>query len=784
MMSEKLETIMNEAVKKANFLKHEYLTLENVLLALLKDKESIVVLEKCEINIIELRKELEDFLKQNDHFSILSDDQVEELGKTQFIDEDVRKLANENGIYYQPEISLSLQRVIQRAAIHVQSAGKRHISGINLLVAIFQEKESFATYVLQKRGVERFDIIKIISHGLDEEDLSEDDELLSEDEFEGEEDESASKKDKKQSVLEKYAKNLNIAAINGEIDPLIGRENEISRILQILLRRKKNNPLLIGEAGVGKTALVEGLALKIVNNKVPSSLANTEILTLDLSAMIAGTKFRGEFEDRLKKVIKEVEKRNSTDHHIVLFLDEVHTIIGAGSTSGSSMDASNLLKPALASGKLKIIGSTTYEEFRKSIEKDQAFNRRFQKIDVEEPSIDETFKIVKGLKDQFEKHHQVKFSNKVLRNAVNLSSRFITDRRNPDKSIDLIDETGAYLQLFYPNRKIVTNKDVEKTISKIANIPEINIESSDVDKFKNLSSKLKFTIFGQDEAIESVSDAVILSKSGLRDPEKPIASFMFAGPTGVGKTELAKQLAFNLGVELIRFDMSEYMEKHAISKLIGAPPGYIGHDEGGGLTDTIKKNPACIILFDEIEKAHPDIFNVLLQVMDYGKLKDSQGRESDFRNAILVFTTNAGAIEQDKGNIGFQGSDEVVNNSKMDDAIKRIFSPEFRNRLNKIISFNSLTKVLVLKVVDKFLIKLEEKLNEKQISLIYDEQVKEFIAENSYNQKLGARPIDRYIEQHITKHLSSEILFGKLQNGGEVSLKIAPINKKLEISFN
>ncbi|MEC7275356.1 MAG: AAA family ATPase, partial [Bdellovibrionota bacterium] len=593
MMSKKLEVIINGAIKKANELKHEYLTLEAMLLSMLDDDQVVEVIKNCEGNPQEIRQELEDFLDTKENFSILTEAEVEELSQKQFVDEELRRLAKESGIVYQPEISLSLQRVIQRAAIHVQSSGKRHIRGINLLVAMFQEKESFALYTLQKRGIERFDVVKYVSHGIDKPETSEEELTTQIDPETGEEyAEIASEgkgKSPKYKFLEQFALNLNELAAKQKIDPVIGREEEIRRIIQVLCRRRKNNPLLVGEAGVGKTAIAEGLAYCIDQGEVPEVLEDTTVYSLDMASLLAGAKFRGDFEQRLKGVVKDLTALGEIGKQPILFIDEIHTVMGAGATAGGSMDASNLLKPSLTSGRIRVLGSTTHEEYRKFIEKDSAFSRRFQKIDVEEPSLEDTFKILQGLRPKFEEHHGVTYSNSVLKAAVDLSSRYITDRKNPDKAIDVIDEAGAYTQLLANKRSKITKKDVESIVAKLAKIPKLNVAGDEKTKLKDLKNNLMMTIYGQDDAVKKVSDAILLSRSGLGSEDKPMASFLFSGPTGVGKTELARQLAFNLDSHLERIDMSEYMEKHAVSKLLGAPPGYVGYDQGGLLTDAIKK---------------------------------------------------------------------------------------------------------------------------------------------------------------------------------------------------
>ncbi len=778
MMSKKLEVVINEAIRRANDLKHEYLTLENVLLAMLNDEQVKDILIECGAQVSEVETELDEFIKDHSNFSILTDDQIIELSKKQFVNDELRELAKENGILYQPEISLALQRVIQRAAIHVQSSGKRQIKGINLLVALFQEKESFALYTLEKQGIERFDIVRAISHGP----VSSATEIGPTQPNEETEDEAVEVK-KNGSFLDKFAVNLNDQAKENLIDPLVGRRSEVERIIQTLCRRRKNNPLIVGEAGVGKTAIVEGLAKLIVEDDVPEVLKDTTIYALDMASLVAGAKFRGDFEQRIKGIIKDLEGLYKDGDRAILFIDEMHTVMGAGATSGGSMDASNLLKPALSKGIVRCIGSTTYAEHRKFIEKDPAFNRRFGKIDIDEPSLDDTLAILKGLRPRFEEFHDMKISDAALKASVHLTNRYLTDRKNPDKSIDAIDEAGALRRVKAKDasKKSISKRDIEIVVAKMANIPKITVETTEKQKLKDLSEELKLLIYGQDEAVKQVSDAIILSKSGLGDETKPIASFLFAGPTGVGKTELAKQLSMQMGCHIERFDMSEYMEKHSVSKLIGAPPGYVGHEQGGMLTDAIKKNPHCVLLLDEIEKAHPDMFNILLQVMDHGKLTDSLGRTTDFRNVVIIMTTNAGAKDMDAGKIGLaQGSS--VNISKRDKTIKNFFSPEFRNRLDGIIHFNKLSTDYVVKIVEKFLSELEIKLIPKNIELIVSDEAKKWLAEAGFDDKMGARPIARMIDQKVKKALSSEMLFGKLTKGGKVNVVIK--DNDLHLNFS
>lgn len=778
MMSKKLETIINESIQRANTLRHEYLTLENVLLSLLADENVREIIEYCGGNLEEMEGELNEFIHDESNFSILTDDQIDSLSKQQFVNEELRELARENGITYQPEISMSLQRVIQRAAIHVQSSGKSQILGINLLVSLFQEKESFALYSLQKQGIERFDVVKAISHGLASEDEGDDEEVPRIEFVEGEDVSSRSKKG--DSFLSKFTVNLNEQARENRIDPLVGREEEAMRIVQILCRRRKNNPLLVGEAGVGKTAIVEGLAQRIVEEDVPEILKGTTIFNLDMAALVAGAKFRGDFEQRVKGVIKDLEKLDKDGKKAILFIDEMHTVMGAGATSGGSMDASNLLKPALSRGVVRVIGSTTYAEHRKFIEKDPAFNRRFQKIDIDEPSNEDTIAILKGLKPKFESYHGIKISDNVIKEAVALTSRYLMDRKNPDKSIDAIDEAGALNQIRPEKKKksSITKKDIEDVVAKMANIPKLTVETTEKDKLKDLNKNLKMLIFGQDHAVDEVSQAIYMAKSGLGDEGKPISSFLFAGPTGVGKTELAKQLANQLGCHLERFDMSEYMEKHSVSKLIGSPPGYVGHDQGGLLTDAVKKNPHSVLLLDEIEKAHVDIYNILLQVMDHGALTDSQGRTTDFTNTVIIMTTNAGAKEMDSGSIGLAKSSSK-NIGKRDQTIKNFFSPEFRNRLDGIVHFEKLSTEYIVKIVEKFVSQLEIKLAAKNIEIVLTEKAKIWLAENGFDEKMGARPIARIIDQKLKKPISTEVLFGKLTQGGKIEVVVENDDLKL-----
>lgn len=774
---------MNKAIRRANELRHEYLTLEGVLLAMLDDEQVTFVLNKLGADITEMKGELNEFIASKENFPVLSETQVEELSEKQFVDEELRKMARESGILYQPEISLSLQRVIQRAAIHVQSSGKQQIMGINLLIAMFQEKESFALYALEKRGIERLDVLQVVSHGggMESEEGAGSGEAGGP-QVGGDEQHARPRK----TSLDEFTVNLNEQAKKSKIDPLIGREYEVERIVQILCRRRKNNPLLVGDAGVGKTAIAEGLALAVYEEKVPEVLKNATVYSLDMTSLLAGAKFRGDFEQRLKNVLQDLEKLEEQGQTPILFIDEIHTVMGAGATGGGSMDASNLLKPALSTGRVRILGSTTHDEFRKFIEKDQAFSRRFQKIDVDEPSLEDTYKILLGLKGKFEEHHKVKYSPAVLKAAVDLGQKYLTDRKNPDKAIDVIDEAGASVQLLPESKRksTISKRDIESIVAKLARVPQVSVANTEKEQLKNLKKNLGYLIYGQDQAIERVTDAILMSRSGLGNENRPIANFLFAGPTGVGKTELARQLAINLGSHLERFDMSEYMEKHAVAKLIGAPPGYVGFDQGGLLTDALKKNPHCVLLLDEIEKAHPDIYNILLQVMDHGVLTDSQGRSTDFRNTVIIMTTNAGAKEMEGGSIGLGGGQKTPENtSKRDQVIKNFFSPEFRNRLDAIIHFNKLDDSYVLKIVDKFLLELETKLVEKQVEIEVSESARGWLADKGFDPKMGARPLARLIDTEIKKTLSHEVLFGKLEKGGRVRVDYKAGSDGLSFTF-
>jgi ATP-dependent Clp protease ATP-binding subunit ClpA len=732
MLSKELEFTLNHAFNEAREKRYEFMTVEHLLLALLDNPTAVEILRACGADMEQLKKDLQNFLEETT--PILGPNDLRETQPT-----------------------LGFQRVLQRAVLHVQSSGKNEVTGANVLVAIFSEQDSQAVYFLNKQNVNRLDVVNYISHGISKirEDEGSGSESLGEDEAGGE--------TPARAPLESFASNLNVLARQGKIDPLIGREAEIERTVQILCRRRKNNPILVGEAGVGKTAIAEGLAKMIVDDEVPDVLKNSTIYSLDLGALVAGTKYRGDFEKRLKAVLAQLKKEPGA----ILFIDEIHTIIGAGSASGGVMDASNLIKPMLANGDLKCIGSTTYQEYRGIFEKDRALARRFQKIDVEEPSVEDTIKILKGLKTRFEQHHHIKYSPRALRCAAELADRYINDRHLPDKAIDVIDEAGANMQLqpVSKRKKTIGVSEIENIVAKIARIPPKNVSVSDLESMRNLERDLKLVVFGQDQAIETLSSAIKMSRSGLGNLEKPIGSFLFAGPTGVGKTEVTRQLANVLGIELIRFDMSEYMERHTVSRLIGAPPGYVGFDQGGLLTDAVIKHPHAVLLLDEIEKAHPDVFNLLLQVMDHGTLTDNNGRHADFRNVILVMTTNAGADQISRASIGFTSQDHSSDGLE---AIRKSFTPEFRNRLDAVIQFKSLDKRTIGHVVDKFIIELEAQLEEKKVGLTVTEEAREWLAEHGYDPTMGARPMARLISDTIRRPLAEELLFGKLANGGHV----------------
>lgn len=746
MLDKELEQTLNNAFREAREQRHEFMTVEHLLLALLDNQSATNVLKACGANLNSLHSDLITFIQENS--PIIEEDDDRDTQPT-----------------------LGFQRVLQRAVFHVQSSGKKEVTGANVLVAIFGERESHAAYFLSQQNVARLDVVNYIAHGIAKiNDEHEDEDNVNDIE------EGSAPDDSGESPLEKYAVNLNEEAMQGKIDPLIGRQIEVQRTIQILCRRRKNNPLYVGEAGVGKTAIAEGLAKLIVDGDVPEVLLDSVIYSLDLGGLLAGTKYRGDFEKRLKGVINQLKKQPGS----VLFIDEIHTIIGAGAASGGVMDASNIIKPVLASGELKCIGSTTYQEYRGIFEKDRALARRFQKIDVAEPSIDETVKILEGLKSRFEEHHHIRYTHQALRTAAELTERYINDRHLPDKAIDIIDEAGAAQQLVTPSKrkKTVSVNDIENIIAKIARIPAKTVSSSDKDVIRKLDRNLKMVVFGQDEAITTLSNAIKMSRSGLGNPNKPIGNFLFAGPTGVGKTEVTRQLAIQMGVELVRFDMSEYMERHTVSRLIGAPPGYVGFDQGGLLTDSINKQPHCVLLLDEIEKAHPDVFNILLQVFDHGTLTDANGRKSDFRNVIIVMTTNAGADQMSRASVGFTTQDHSGDAMA---SIKQMFSPEFRNRLDAIIQFNALDKRTIANVVDKFLIELEAQLDEKKVTVDVTEEAREWLAIHGYDKVMGARPMARLIQEKVKRALAEELLFGKLEHGGEVLITVENDDIAVEI---
>ncbi len=736
MLNKELESALNQAFKDAREQQHEFMTVEHLLLALLDNPSAAEILESCGADMDELRGEL-----------------------VTFLDETTPLLPNDDDRETQP--TLGFQRVLQRAVFHVQSSGKREVSGANVLVAIFSEQESQAVYFLKKQGISRLEVINYISHGISR--IRDEEQLEHQSENDEEQAESTAN-----NPLDQYTSNLNELARAGKIDPLIGRKAEVERTIQVLCRRRKNNPLFVGEAGVGKTALAEGLAKKIVDEEVPEVLAPYTIYSLDLGALLAGTKYRGDFEKRLKAVLAQLDKLD----HSILFIDEIHTLIGAGAASGGAMDASNLIKPVLASGELKCIGSTTYQEYRGIFEKDRALSRRFQKIDVPEPTVEECVQILEGLKSRFEEHHEVRYTHHALRHAAELAERYINDRHLPDKAIDVIDEAGANQRMQVPSRrkKTIGVKDIEAIVAKIARIPPKTVSSDDMDVLRNMERDLKLVIYGQDEAISSISAAIKLSRSGLSVDEKPIGSFLFAGPTGVGKTEVTRQLARTMGIELIRFDMSEYMERHTVSRLIGAPPGYVGYDQGGLLTEEINKHPHAVLLLDEIEKAHPDVFNLLLQVMDHGTLTDNNGRKADFRNIVLIMTTNAGADRLSRASIGFSRQDHSTDAME---SIKKMFTPEFRNRLDGIIQFKQLGPEHISQVVDKFLFELEGQLEEKGVTLEVDDEARTWLAMHGYDPDMGARPMARLIQDSIKKPLAEELLFGKLAEGGRIRITVS-----------
>lgn len=746
MLSAELERTLNEAVKTARARNFEFITVEHLLLALLEDESASSVLQAVGCDQKKLRASLEEFIDTT--LPVLSPDSEDETQPT-----------------------LGFQRVIQRAILHVQGSGRKEVNGANVLVAIFSEAESFAVYFLSQQDIDRLDIVSYIAHGVTRNDNLEFEALP------GDETEDGASETRK-TALEAYTVDLNEEARQGRIDPMIGREFEIERTLQILCRRRKNNPLYVGDAGVGKTAMAEGLASRIVEGSVPAVIADNTIYSLDLGALLAGTKYRGDFEKRLKAVLGELKNQ---DGKAILFIDEIHTIIGAGAASGGAMDASNLLKPVLGTGQIRFIGSTTYQEYRGIFEKDRALSRRFQKIDVPEPSIDETIAILNGLKSVFEKHHQVRYTQKAITGAVELSSRYINDRHLPDKAIDVLDEAGARVHLLPADQRKekVGIHEIETVVAKMARIPPKQVTSSDKRTLGNLESDLKRVIFGQDEAISALASAIKMSRSGLGPEDRPVANFLFAGPTGVGKTEVTRQLALTMGIELIRYDMSEYMERHTVSRLIGAPPGYVGFDQGGLLTEAVNKSPHAVLLLDEIEKAHPDVFNLLLQVMDHGMLTDNNGRKTDFRNVILVMTTNAGAELMARSSIGFT---EQNHNSDGAEAIKKLFTPEFRNRLDAIINFSDLDRSTIVHVVDKFILELEGQLADKNVIISIDESARIWLAEHGYDPAMGARPMGRVIQENIKKPLADEILFGKLAKGGEVT--VTEKDDKLVLKFD
>ena len=748
MIAQELEVSLHMAFVEARQARHEFITVEHLLLALLDNPSAAEVMRACAVNIEDLRKTL-----------------------TNFINDNTPTVPGSSEVDTQP--TLGFQRVIQRAIMHVQSAsnGKKEVTGANVLVAIFGEKDSHAVYYLHQQGVTRLDVVNFISHG-----VRKDNQADAQKAPEGSE-ETATEAQQKESPLDQFTSNLNKLAAEGKIDPLIGREAEVERVIQTLCRRRKNNPLLVGEAGVGKTAIAEGLAWRVVQGEVPEILQNAVVYSLDMGALLAGTKYRGDFEQRLKSVLKQLKDNPNG----ILFVDEIHTIIGAGSASGGTLDASNLLKPALSSGQLKCIGATTYTEFRGVFEKDHALSRRFQKIDVNEPTVEQTIQILRGLKSRFEEHHGVKYSASALTSAAELAARFINDRHLPDKAIDVIDEAGAAQRILPKSKqkKTIGKSDIEDIISKIARIPPQSVNQDDRTKLQTIDRDLKNVVFGQDPAIEALASAIKMARAGLGKTDKPIGSFLFSGPTGVGKTEVAKQLAFILGIELIRFDMSEYMERHAVSRLIGAPPGYVGFDQGGLLTEAITKKPHAVLLLDEIEKAHPDIFNILLQVMDHGTLTDNNGRKADFRNVIIIMTTNAGAESLQKRSIGFTDKKEA--GDEMAD-IKRMFTPEFRNRLDATISFRALDEEIILRVVDKFLMQLEEQLHEKKVEAVFSDSLRKFLARKGFDPLMGARPMSRLIQDMIRKALADELLFGKLVEGGRVTVDLDE-NEQIKLEF-
>lgn len=734
MIAQELEVSLHMAFVEARQKRHEFITVEHLLMALLDNPSALEVLKACGAKIEDLRKHLTEFVQQH-----------------------TPTVAGTDDVDTQP--TLGFQRVIQRAILHVQSSGKKEVTGANVLVAIYGEKDSHAVYYLHQQGINRLDVVNFISHGISK--IARNAAPKEEAEVETEVDAQAG------GALESFTQNLNVQAQNGKVDPLIGRDKELERVIQILCRRRKNNPLLVGEAGVGKTAIAEGLAWRVVQGTVPEILSKCVVYALDMGALLAGTKYRGDFEQRLKAVLKQLNENPNA----VLFIDEIHTLIGAGAASGGTLDASNLLKPALSSGQLKCIGATTYTEYRGIFEKDHALSRRFQKIDVLEPSVDETVQILRGLKSRFESHHGVKYSEAALTSAAELSARYINDRHLPDKAIDVIDEAGAAQRILPKSkqRKVISKNEIEDIIAKIARIPAKNVSTNDRFALKTLDRDLKAVVFGQDKAIDALSSSIKMARSGLGNPNKPIGSFLFSGPTGVGKTEVARQLAYVLGVELLRFDMSEYMERHAVSRLIGAPPGYVGFDQGGLLTEQITKHPYSVLLLDEIEKAHPDIFNIMLQVMDHGTLTDNNGRKADFRNVVIIMTTNAGAESLTKSTMGFT-SDKRAGDELAE--IKKMFTPEFRNRIDAIVSFAPLDESIILRVVDKFLMQLESQLQEKRVDATFTDALRAYLAKRGFDPLMGARPMARLIQDTIRRALADELLFGRLLSGGKVTIDV------------
>lgn len=749
MLNHELELSLNVAFAKARDNRHEFMTVEHLLLALLSNKSAREALEACKVDLAVLREELEVFIRKT----------------TPILPENVDR---------ETQPTLSFQRVLQRAVFHVQSSGKNEVSGANVLVAIFSEQESHAAYLLRKHDVSRLDVVNFISHGILKEDQQEDD-LSGMGDMNAQSQQEMPQGD---DHMDNFTTNLNQLARQGKIDPLIGRQEELERTIQVLCRRRKNNPLLVGESGVGKTAIAEGLAWRIEQDDVPDVMKGYTLYSLDIGSLLAGTKYRGDFEKRFKALLKTLEK----DEKSILFIDEIHTIIGAGAASGGQVDAANLIKPLLSSGRIRVIGSTTYQEFSNIFEKDRALARRFQKIDVTEPSADETVLIIKGLRQKYEAHHDVRYTNKAIQAAVDLSVKYITDRHLPDKAIDVIDEAGARTRLVAPSKrkKTINVSDIESIVAKIARIPEKTVSSTDKSMLKNLDNQLKLLVFGQDQAIHALSESIKMSRAGLGQDNKPVGSFLFAGPTGVGKTEVTVQLAKALNIKLLRFDMSEYMERHTVSRLIGAPPGYVGFDQGGLLTDAVIKNPYSVVLLDEIEKAHPDVFNILLQVMDNGTLTDNNGRKADFRNVILVMTTNAGVRETQRKSIGFTEQD---NSTDAMIEIKKAFSPEFRNRLDSIIWFNALSPEIISMVVDKFIVELQVQLDEKGVSLEVSQEARQWLCDKGYDRAMGARPMARVIQENLKKPLANEILFGSLVSGGSVSVSLDKQSDKLSYEF-